>query len=195
MKIAIDAYHALFPSGGIARYSRAFISAIVELATADEFILFYNRFREQGKAWRPASAISSTKQVYFPRRLLQGLWDSLEWPTIEYFCGSVDLFHGLHFILPPAKKARRILTVHDLTYLRFPNYFADRSLNERGYGHELQRGLARADAVITISQKTRDDLLELTKFPEERVRVTCLPKWRDKNQLIFSTSIIFLPLT
>jgi len=55
--------------------------------------------------------------------------------------------------------------------LKFPDYFTDRRLNERGYRQELPRALARADAVIAVSQKTRDDLVELMKFPEERVRV------------------------
>ena len=114
---------------------------------------------------------SGTKHVFLPRRLLQKMWDSLEWPPIESFCGRVDIFHGLHFVLPPAKKARRVLTVHDLIYLKFPTYFADSKLNERGYKRELPSALKRADAVIAISEKTREDLIELMKFPEERVRV------------------------
>lgn len=171
MKFVIDAYHALFQSGGIARYSRALISAMAEIVSTDDFILFYNRFREKGPAWIPNSARFKVREIFLPRRLLNGMWDTFEWPPIEFFCGSVDLFHGLHFVLPPVRKARRALTVHDLTYLKFPDYFTDRRLNERGYRQELPRALARADAVIAVSQKTRDDLVELMKFPEERVRV------------------------
>lgn len=171
MKVVVDAYHAIFTSGGISRYARGLISAIAEIAPTDEFILFYNRFRERGKTWRPTKENSIVRQIYFPRRLLQGIWDFIYWPPIEVLCGSIDLFHGLHFVLPPVRKALRVLTVHDLTYLKFPGYFADRGLNERGYRQELPRALARADAVIAVSQKTREDLVELMKFPEERVRV------------------------
>jgi len=171
MKVVVDAYHAIFTSGGISRYARGLISAIAEIAPTDEFILFYNRFRERGKAWRPTKENSIVRQIYFPRRLLQGIWDFIYWPPIEVLCGSIDLFHGLHFVLPPVRKALRVLTVHDLTYLKFPSYFADRGLNERGYRQELPRALARADAVIAVSQKTREDLVELMNFPEERVRV------------------------
>ncbi|MFH2076777.1 MAG: glycosyltransferase family 1 protein, partial [Pseudomonadota bacterium] len=42
---------------------------------------------------------------------------------------------------------------------------------ERGYFHELPGGLARADAVIAVSSRTRDDLVELLKIPEAKIRV------------------------
>lgn len=171
MKIVVDAYHAIFTSGGIARYARGLISALTEINTTDELILFYNRFRERGKAWRNERGILRVRQLYFPRRLLQGTWNFINWPPIELFCGSVDIFHGLHFVLPPVQKARRVLTVHDLTYLKYPSYFTNRKLNERGYRQELPRGLDKADAVIAVSQKTREDLIEIMGFPEKRVRV------------------------
>jgi glycosyltransferase involved in cell wall biosynthesis len=171
MRIAFDAYHALFQSGGIARYARGLISAIAEIQNNSHLILFYNRFCEKGKPWRPPNGNSRIKQVFVPRRLLQGVWETLKWPPAEFFCGSIDLFHGLHFVLPPVRKARRILTVHDLTYLKYPDYFLNRELNECGYQRELPMSLARTDAVIAVSQKTREDLIEILKIPQEKVRV------------------------
>jgi glycosyltransferase involved in cell wall biosynthesis len=171
MKVAFDAYHALFQSGGIARYARGLISAIAEIQKNSHFTLFYNRFCEKGKPWRPSNGNSCVKQVFVPRKLLQGAWETLSWPPVEFFCGSIDLFHGLHFVLPPVRNARRVLTVHDLTYLKFPDYFLNRGLNERGYQHELPMSLARADLVIAVSQKTRKDIIEIFKIPQEKVRV------------------------
>ena len=171
MRIAFDAYQALFQSGGIARYARGLISAIAEIQKNDHFMLFYNRFCEKGKPWKPPYGNSRIKQVFVPRRLLQGAWETLKWPPAEFFCGSIDLFHGLHFVLPPVRNARRVLTVHDLTYLKYPEYFSNRNLNDHGYRRELPRGLKLADAVIAVSQKTQEDLIELMKFPEERIRV------------------------
>ncbi|MBI4621316.1 MAG: glycosyltransferase family 4 protein [Desulfobacterales bacterium] len=171
MKIAIDAYHTLYPSGGIARYSRGLITALLEAAPREEMVLFVNRFRGKGRLWNPEMENISTREILLPRQLLQGIWDMIEWPPIEFFTGAIDIFHGLHFVLPPAKKAKKVLTVHDLTYLRFPHYFTNRDLNERGYRHELPGGLAKADAVIAVSSRTRDDLVELMKIPEDRIRV------------------------
>ncbi|CAB1064641.1 hypothetical protein D1BOALGB6SA_9437 [Olavius sp. associated proteobacterium Delta 1] len=171
MRIAIDAYHAMFQSGGIPRYARGLISAMAEHLASDELILFYNRFREKKEIWRPLGGRHTVREVRLPRTFLQGMWSSLNWPYIERFCGAVDVYHGLHFVLPPVERARRVLTIHDLTYLKFPNYFSDLSLNERGYRRELPSALTCADAVVAPSQKTRDDLIEHMKYPEDRARV------------------------
>ena len=171
MKIAVDAYYSLFSTGGIFRYARCLIGAMLENSSDEEIILFINRFREKGKIWRPRKGKCNLRHIYFPRHIVQTIWDNLQWPSIELFCGSIDLFHGLHFVLPPARNACRVLTVHDLTYLKFPDYFLDRKLNERGYRKELPQGLKRADAVIAVSEKTREDLVELFNFPAEKIKV------------------------
>lgn len=171
MNIAIDAYHALFSSGGIARYTRSLVNALSPMAAADRIILFYNRFRTIEKTWRPVDGNTIIRQAVFPRRLLQKAWHRLSWPSIEFFCDSVDIFHGLHFVLPPARNARRILTVHDLTYFKFPSYYNDQKLNLKGYTQELPRALELSDAVIAVSSKTREDLIEHLNYPELRVRV------------------------
>lgn len=171
MRIAIDAYHGLFQCGGVARYTRGLISALSEISATEKFILFYNRFREKGIAWKPKTNRCRVQQFYLPRRLLANMWHYISWPRIETLCGKIDLFHGLHFVLPPVRKARRILTVHDLTFLKYPDYFLNRDLNECGYQRELPMSLARTDSVIAVSQKTREDLIEILKIPQEKIRV------------------------
>jgi glycosyltransferase involved in cell wall biosynthesis len=171
MRIAVDAFHAQYTAGGVARYARSLIAAMAAEADCGEIILFYNRFRGNGDLWRPPGTAFTVRNVPVPRRLLQGLWQTLNWPPIEMFCGRVDVFHGLHFVLPVSRKARRVLTVQDLTYLRHPDYYRDARLNDRGYRQELPWALTQADAVIAASQKTCDDLVDLLNYPAERIRV------------------------
>jgi len=171
MRIAVDAFQAQYPAGGVARYARSLIAAMAAEADCGEIILFYNRFRGNADLWRPPGTSLTVRNVPVPRRLVQGLWQHINWPPIEMFCGRVDVFHGLHFVLPASRKARRVLTVHDLTYLRHPDYYSDARLNDRGYRQELPWALTQADAVIAISQKTRDDLVDLLNYPADRIRV------------------------
>jgi len=44
-------------------------------------------------------------------------------------------------------------------------------LNRQGYLHELTESLKRADAVIAVSTSTKNDLVELLNYPEEKVHV------------------------
>ena len=172
MKIALDGYQTLFPAGGISRYTRSLIIALTEMTDPPlELVLFLNRFRESGTIWKPEGDRCIVRQFFFPRCLTWRAWNQLKWPPIELFCGNIDLFHGVHFVLPHARKARRVLTVHDLTFWRYPNYFLNREMNERGYRRELPAALTRADAVIAVSHRTREDLIEIFGFSEHRVRV------------------------
>jgi len=171
VKIALDAYQAARPHGGIARYVRGLATAMFKQGNEHEYVLFSNRFREAVEEWNPALDRVSTCTLPAPRRIMQALWNTFSWPAVERWTGEIDIFHGMHFVLPAAKKAKCVLTVHDLTYLRHPEFFFDSNLNERGYRKELPHALQRADAVIAVSENTKRDLVELMDFPTERIRV------------------------
>jgi len=171
MRIAIDTYHALYPHGGIARYIRGLVSALVRARRDETFLLFANCFREREAPWCPQEAALESVILHAPRRIMQWLWDHLDWPPVEHWTGKIDVFHGTHVVLPAVRRAKTVLTVHDLTYLRHPDYFADRALNERGYRRELPRALARADAIAAVSESTRNDLIELMHVDPACIRV------------------------
>ncbi len=81
-----------------------------------------------------------------------------------------DVMFGPNYFLPRLLGAiarRRVVTVHDLTYKRFPELLQKETL------HSLERHMAReiavADAVICVSESTRRDLLEFYEVDERRV--------------------------
>jgi len=171
MHAAIDAYHAMHPYGGIARYIHSLVGEMAAQAPDDRFLLFANRFCEKGGMWRPQAQNVEAVTLNAPRRMMQWMWDHLDWPPVERWTGTIDVFHGTHFVLPAVHRARTVLTVHDLTWLRHPDFFKDQTLNERGYRHELPRALERADAVVAVSHATRNDLVELMNVDAARVQV------------------------
>jgi glycosyltransferase involved in cell wall biosynthesis len=171
MRIGVDVYQTSYRYGGIARYVRALVTAMAEASPADRFVLVSNFFRPPATRWRLAATNVRHVDIRTPRRLLQAFWDHLDWPAVEAFTGSLDVFHGSHFVLPPTRRARTVLTVYDLNFLRNPQYFLDQPLNERGHRKELPAALARADAVIAVSDYTRRDLVELMGVPDDRIRV------------------------
>jgi alpha-1,3-rhamnosyl/mannosyltransferase len=81
-----------------------------------------------------------------------------------------DVMFGPNYFLPRLLGAiarRRVVTVHDLTYKRFPDLLQKETL------HSLERHMAReiaaADAVICVSESTRRDLLEFYEIDSRRV--------------------------
>jgi len=171
MRVALDAYHAARAHGGIARYTRSLASAMFEVGKEHEYVLFSNRFREDVDEWEPNLEHVSSTVLHAPKRLMQGLWNKLSWPPVETWTGPVDIYHGMHFVLPAVRAAKCVLTVHDLTYLKHPEFFVHSELNQRGYLKELPEALKRADAVIAVSESTKHDLVTLMHYPEEHIRV------------------------
>ena len=71
-----------------------------------------------------------------------------------------DVMFGANYFLPRLHSAvarRRVITIHDLTYKRFPELVQKETLEnlERHMGREI----ALADAIVCVSESTRRDLL------------------------------------
>ncbi|MBI3315984.1 MAG: glycosyltransferase family 4 protein [Candidatus Omnitrophica bacterium] len=86
--------------------------------------------------------------------------------------GALDLLHAPHFNVPLMARARLVVTVHDLTYIRHPS--ASKSYFAAGYTRFLLRFIQkRASAILTVSEHTRKDLFELfPRLAKDRVIVT-----------------------
>jgi len=53
-------------------------------------------------------------------RPLRWAWSHSDWPPIERWTGPVDVVHGPNFVVPPSRRAARVVTVHDLTAVHHP---------------------------------------------------------------------------
>lgn len=53
-------------------------------------------------------------------RPLRAAWGRFGRPAIEAWTGPLDVVHGPNFVVPPARGAARVVTVHDLTAWRYP---------------------------------------------------------------------------
>jgi glycosyltransferase involved in cell wall biosynthesis len=102
---------------------------------------------------------------------LARLWHRLRLPIpVEVITGPLDVFYSPDFVLPPTRRTTHtLLTVHDLSFLRYPEAFVPplRRYLER----VVPRSIARADLVLADSAHTRSDLVSLLGVPSERVRV------------------------
>ena len=93
-------------------------------------------------------------------------WEQLALP-VELARRRVDVLHALGFVSPCAWRGPTVVTVYDLSFLRYPRVF------NRGNRLYLSRftppSLRRATRVIAISEHTRQDVIQLCGVPPERV--------------------------
>ena len=103
-----------------------------------------------------------------PARVAAACWRALDFPSIEQVTGPVDVVHGTNFVVPPARRAGRVATVHDLTPLTSPELCSKASL---AYPGLVRRALRRGAFVHVPSHFVASQVVELLGAAPERVRV------------------------
>jgi glycosyltransferase involved in cell wall biosynthesis len=81
--------------------------------------------------------------------------------------GTPDVVHGTNFVVPPCRRAAEVVTVHDLTSVRFPELCTPASL---AYPALVRRALQRGAFVHTHSHHVAGEVVALLDAPPERVR-------------------------
>lgn len=80
-----------------------------------------------------------------------------------------DVFFGANYFLPRLHGAvarRRVITIHDLTYKRFPELLQKETLEN--LDRHITREIAIADAIVCVSESTRRDLLHYYQVDPSR---------------------------
>lgn len=88
------------------------------------------------------------------------------WPKVESATGKVDLLHCTS-IIPFATNAKMVATIHDLAFLKYPQFFSRRGNSV--FRRSLKILLKRADMLLCSSQSTLEDCSEFG-FSHDRLR-------------------------
>ena len=88
--------------------------------------------------------------------LLFESWLRLRWPKVESVVDNADLVHSTT-IIPPATSLPLVVTIHDLAFLRHPDFFTARG--NRVFRRSLDIIRDKAAMVLCSSQATLEDCL------------------------------------
>jgi glycosyltransferase involved in cell wall biosynthesis len=168
VRVGIDVVGALRPDTGVGRYTAGFVRALVEIAPDLDLVLFCNAFRirDVGRALGLPRPIVNPR---IPGRVLLTAWRQLQWPPVDALVGPVDVFHTSDWIHPPQRRGASVATVLDLGALVHPEWYASDVVEI--HRRKNQAAAQRATAIITISEFTRREFLELHRVDEARVHV------------------------
>jgi glycosyltransferase involved in cell wall biosynthesis len=170
MQICIDVQAAVAQRAGVGRYTRNLVEHLAPLARDCELRAFYFDFRHGGQAFASA-AVRERPIRWCPGRLVQWGWKTLHWPPVNWLAGAADLYHFPNFTIPPLRRGRAIVTIHDMSFMRFPDFAESKNLQylSRTIGSTVDR----ADAIITISEFSRSELAAF--FPAAAAKAHAIP--------------------
>ncbi|NQT91355.1 MAG: glycosyltransferase family 4 protein [Lentisphaerae bacterium] len=157
MKVCVDMQAATSRRAGIGRYTASLVEHL-PLSDHDELVLFFFDFMRRNHSFGVPGATMRPARCC-PGRLAQLAWKHLDWPPFERFSGPADLYHFPNFVLPPLRSGKAVVTIHDLSFMRFPQFTEDANLAY--LTTRIRDTVTRADAIITISRRTAADLEEM----------------------------------
>ncbi|HXB63787.1 MAG TPA: glycosyltransferase family 1 protein [Solirubrobacteraceae bacterium] len=159
-------------TGGMEVYARELLPALVAAAGGRDDVRFTAFVSREGAAAQDGPWGQLLPAVTVPvnarRREQWVLGEQTLLPALAMRAGC-DVVHSFASTAPVWGRFRRVLTVHDLIYARFPD--AHPGLRDRGMRVLVPLGARRSTRVIAISQSTRRDLVELLHLPPERIDV------------------------
>ncbi|MDQ6670770.1 MAG: glycosyltransferase family 4 protein [Chloroflexota bacterium] len=160
MRIAIDYSAAVNQRAGVGRLVRNQVLALAALDQHNDYRLVYARPNRGRVPEFPLARNFSRHEVGIQERWLTIAWHRANLPLpADWLSGPVDVYHSPDFVLPPLRRARGILTVHDLAFLMRPDC-ADERLRAYLEG-VVPRSVQRADFIVADSENTRNDLVVL----------------------------------
>jgi len=172
MKIAINCQFCTPKrGGGIKEYIVSLTNQLEKVDQQNEYVLYVMEDQlEYAKTQLPArfklkpipyrkNYISKVKRSLFAQRF----W------TEEEKEEAFDVFHSPFFHAPKMRKARIVMTVHDLRLYRYPETYS--FLRYQFLKRAVKESIDRVDQIIAISQFTKDEIIDTCGVNPDKVTV------------------------
>ena len=174
MRIAFDGKRAIQNFTGLGNYSRLLISLLCQKAPQNEFFLFAPHRNSHARIMQFLKDSPLLKCYYADGiySCIKPLWRS--WFVSKQLKEkNIDIYHGLSGELPlnlsRYPQIKSVVTIHDLIFERFPQYY--HAIDRNIYSYKFFKACQTADRIIAISQCTKRDIMRFYNIPEQKINV------------------------
>jgi glycosyltransferase involved in cell wall biosynthesis len=167
LRVAVDATPLLGPHTGVGVFCQGALSALATRPGLSVSAYAVSWRRRRGIEGHLPSGVA-LRQRPMPARPLHAAWAHAAIPPLEWFVGPADVVHGTNFVVPPTRRARTVVSVHDLTPLHHPEMCDHATL---AYPGLIRRALHRGAWVHADSAFVAAEVSEAFGVELDRVRV------------------------
>ena len=182
MRIGYEAKRATHNFRGLGNYSRGLIEGMLEYQPSEDLYLYTPEVMDiRGREW--INSLEGKATIKYPNssfeKKLPTFWRSFLLPH-DLKKDHLDIFHGLSHEIPfglngvmPFKK---MVTMHDLIFLRYPEFFP--FIDRMVYSQKFSYACKHSDMVIAICEQTKEDLVNLLGVDQKKIKVhyqSCAP--------------------
>ena len=174
MRIGFDGKRAVQNFTGLGNYSRYIVDILCQFSPENEYVLYAPKKRENKRLDKLTKQYQQL-QLSYPTtsswKKLSSLW-RVWGVTQQLEKEKIDIFHGLSNELPlniHQSEVKSIVTIHDLIFLRYPQYY--HSIDRKIYTYKFRKACENADKIIAISECTKRDIIEFFRIPADKIEV------------------------
>jgi len=163
-KIGIDArFYGPFAKG-LGRYTQEIVDNILKMDNENEYVVFLGKHN-----FDELEIDTNNKKV--KKVLVDIKWYS--WQEQLFFPfyiwrEKLDLIHFTHFNVPIFCPANFVVTIHDLILTKHPFVY---NLKDFFYRLVIKSALKKSKKVLTVSNFTKDDIVEQFKIKADKIKV------------------------
>lgn len=168
MKIGVDCRFYSPKFTGIGRYTYEIVQRIIKinekLVEPYRIVLFFNA----------PEFVNFAESEYVKKNLVNCRHYSLEEQTKFLFKlndENLDLMHFTHFNVPILYRRPFVVTIHDLILHFFPGKKMNKFHHRLAYNLTLKCAAKRSKKIITVSNNTKDDIVQHLGVKSEKIEV------------------------
>jgi glycosyltransferase involved in cell wall biosynthesis len=166
LSVGFDATPLLGRPTGVGAFCAGALSGLAARDDLEVSAFAVSWRRRQGIGPMVPTGVGSTQRP-MPARPLHAAWARSSLPPVEWFVGAQDVIHGSNFVVPPSRSAARVVTVHDLTVVRFPELCDAPTL---AYPALIRRAVAEGAWIHTPSSFVADEVVAEFSIDPAQVR-------------------------
>lgn len=166
MNIVIEARALAAASGGVKTYTYELIKNLLAIHPEAVYELIYG-------SQKPVGSFPHVQETVIPLRsdLLLSYWMSVQIAR-HVRVTKPSVVHFTKAALPYKKTAPTVVTIYDIIPLLFPE--TQSPLRRLYWPHVLERAAKTSDHILTISQRSKLDIMEHFRIAEDKITVTPL---------------------
>lgn len=163
VRVLMDNYYS-----GVSIFTLNLLNNLLKIDKSNTYHFFCNSFRRKNINLPNKNIV----QTFYPNKIFNYLMQKyLAWPKLDKVLGDPDIFYSPHINFSSiSKSTKKIMTIHDLSFLRYPDFFNAR----KNFWHKainISKNIKNFDKIIAVSENTKNDIVELLGVDEQKIEV------------------------
>ncbi|MFA5871205.1 MAG: glycosyltransferase family 1 protein [Parcubacteria group bacterium] len=159
---------------GVGEYTLELLLHLLEIDKKNRYIIFSNSYKQAIGHIEKLAKFSNVKieRYRWPNKLFNfSLW-YFGYPKIDRLIGGVNLFFAPNInFLAVSKNCPLILTLHDLSFERYPEFFSRKTRLWHFFFVNPRKLIRKAEKIIAVSESTKEDLEKLYGVSSAKISV------------------------